>query len=117
MHELSAAKNIIELVLNELKDKKVNQAKKVKIISLELGGFTGYRSDSVLFYFDEIKKNYALLSDSNLVIKEITTRVKCNDCSRVSEITDPILIYCNQCNSGNVEIIQGKDIILKSIDI
>jgi hydrogenase nickel incorporation protein HypA/HybF len=113
MHELSATNHLIELISNECQ---INKIKSPKKIIVELGMLTTYKKDPILFYFDLIKKDIKLLKNSKLVIKEVKGKILCNKCKKESVINEAIMIFCQKCNSGDVEIINGKDLILKEID-
>ncbi len=112
MHELSITKRIIEVILEEVQNKKCES---VKMVSLELGNLTTYSKNSILFYFDLLKKNFPIIKRSQIKIKEVKGKILCNNCGRTSFIKDPYLIFCNFCNSSDIAILQGKEFKIKRI--
>jgi hydrogenase nickel incorporation protein HypA/HybF len=112
MHEFLAAKNLIELTENECSQHKIQRPKK---IIAELGSLQSYKKDPILFYFDILKKESSVLQNCKLELEEITAKMKCNSCKKISEVTQPYLLFCGYCNSNDIEIICGKDFKLKKI--
>jgi hydrogenase nickel incorporation protein HypA/HybF len=112
MHELAITKNIVDMVLNECRKRKVKNVEKVVI---ELGDLTSFKKEPIKFYFDILKKKNPLIKSSYLNFIEKKGKIKCKDCSRISLITDQTIILCPVCGSGNIRITQGKDIKIKEI--
>jgi hydrogenase nickel incorporation protein HypA/HybF len=112
MHELAITTTLVRMIQEECKKKKVVNPKKIE---LELGRFTNYKKEPIEFYYDLLKKEIPLLEKSELIIREIKGKVRCNECKKESTIDDPLFTFCIHCNSGNVDIIYGKDILLKEI--
>jgi hydrogenase nickel incorporation protein HypA/HybF len=107
MHELAITKTLIDMILRE--------SKRPKKVIVELGMLTSYKKEPIEFYFDILKKEYPALKSTELIIVPVPGRLKCNDCKKTSEITEPYLIFCDKCSSGNIELVNGKDLILKEI--
>lgn len=112
MHELAVTKNIIKIIKEESKKRKLRKATKA---ALSVGTLTTYRKEPILFFFDNLKKDEPLLQDTELEITEIKAQVRCNDCKRKSTVEEPYMVFCSVCNSNNVEIIKGQDFFLDQI--
>ena len=112
MHELAVTKNIIEMILSESRKNNITP----RLINAELGMLTTYKKDPILFYFDAMKKEHSLLSDSTLIIKEIKGKIRCKDCNKESNVTEQYLLFCPECNSFNITIIEGKDFKIRNIE-
>lgn len=112
MHELTITKNLIDIATSECKKEDISSPKK---IVAELGSLTGYSKDSILFYYDLLKKDSNLLFSTELEIKEIDARILCRHCMKESGIKEPYMIFCQVCGSRDVEIISGKDLRIKEI--
>ena len=112
MHELGIINQLIRSITEEAKKNKI---KKIKKVVIELGSLTSYKKEPISFYFDSLKLDHNLIKESVLTIKEINGKVKCNKCKKESDLKDPYLIYCDKCESHDVEIIQGKDFLIKEI--
>lgn len=111
MHELSITNTLIKDILASCNDAE----KKIKKVEMELGALTGFKKDPIQFYFDMQKKEYKTINNTILDIVVVQGMVECMDCRKQTIIVDPILMFCAKCNSGNVKIIAGKDIVLKNI--
>jgi hydrogenase nickel incorporation protein HypA/HybF len=114
MHELAITQNLIALVESECRKQHIFHP--TKIIA-DLGFFTTYSKDSILFYYNILKKEIPLLSKTRLKINTIEGKILCHECKKVSTIHDPHMIFCGQCHSFDVEILKGKEFILKEICI
>ena len=112
MHELAVTQSLINSVIEECKK---NDIKNLKKIVVDLGFFTSYVKDSVLFYFDLLKVNFEILTNVELDINEIKGKIKCKKCGKESIIDDPYFVFCKTCNSPEVEIIQGREFIIKDL--
>ncbi len=111
MHEMAVTKAIAEMIVKESKKNSIKPKKAV----LELGQLTNYKKDSILFFFDIIKKDEPLLNNTVLEINEKQGIVQCNDCKKQSKVEEAIMIFCPECESSNVEIIDGKEFKLIKI--
>jgi hydrogenase nickel incorporation protein HypA/HybF len=113
MHELSITKTLIEMAQKECAQ---NNIAALSRIIVELGELTAYKSEPMLFYFNILKKENPVLRDTGLEIKTIRGRIRCNSCNNDSNIQEAFIMICPLCSSADVEILQGKDLILKQIE-
>ncbi|MFH1448022.1 MAG: hydrogenase maturation nickel metallochaperone HypA [Candidatus Micrarchaeota archaeon] len=113
MHELAVTKSIIRVVVSECRRRNVKTPKKVII---ELGNLTAYKKEPVLFYFDMLKTEERMLSETVLEVNEMPGKIRCNKCKKESGVNEAYLMMCPECESTDVEIIQGKDFIIASIE-
>ena len=65
---------------------------------------------------DEVTINSLIIENSELVIEEIKGVIFCNDCKKESAVVDSCMIFCNLCDSSNINIIKGKDFVIKKIE-
>ena len=112
MHEASVVRNLIEIILEECHKENLEHPNK---ILLELGELTNYKKEAIEFYFDLTKKEYSVLSFVALEIIVIPGEVECLDCKKTSIITEKFMIFCPECNSSNVNVIKGRDFVIKDI--
>ena len=113
MHELSITQNLIDLVADECKKKNINSPKK---IIAQLGSITGYSKESILFYYDLLKKEIPILAGTELDIREISAQISCNSCKEKSVIIEPYMVFCNKCGSRDIDIIRGREFVIKEIE-
>jgi hydrogenase nickel insertion protein HypA len=112
MHEYTITVELIEQVLRVCNQRDIG---KVKEIITELGTFTTFTKESILFYFDAIKKDIPALEDTKLVIHTENARMKCNTCKKINYVEHPYIIACPHCDSNNINIFEGKDFKVKSL--
>ena len=56
------------------------------------------------------------MSESHAYIEEIPVVVKCDDCNAQVAISEPVFT-CQKCNSGNVNLISGRELDIESIEV
>ncbi len=112
MHELSIATNIVEIV-KEYTDKE--KASSVNEITIEVGIVSGIVVHALEFALEEAVKD-TVLQNAKINILEISGKAKCNKCSHIFEINE-IYTQCPKCLDFNSDIIQGKELKVKSIII
>jgi hydrogenase nickel incorporation protein HypA/HybF len=112
MHEHNITNAVVHTIIHECEDHNLKNPKK---ITVELGLLTSYKKDSLLFYFEGIKKDIATLKDAELNIIEIPGKIKCKKCKKESIVEPSPLILCPLCQSANVKVLQGKDVVIKDI--
>jgi hydrogenase nickel incorporation protein HypA/HybF len=119
MHEFSTICQIVDAVVNELKNKNVEN---VSEVWLEVGELTFLGIEQLKFAY-EILTEHNILRDSKLVIKETKALVRCEKCKykgRIKYVNNPAFHFtapkfcCPKCNS-KIEIIAGKECVVRKI--
>ena len=110
MHEMSIIVSLLEEI-DEIVKK--NGATKVESIELETGQLRQVVPEVMQEAF-LVAKEGTICEKAILMIKEIKAKVKCNKCNK--EFSPKINDFlCSNCHEADVKIIQGDDIILKTI--
>jgi len=109
MHEHNITNEVVHQILHECEDRGITKPKQIVV---ELGTLTGYKKESVLFYFDSIKKEEPLLKNAKLHIVEIPGKIFCKICKKEYMIEPLPIQLCPNCNTTNVKVLQGKDIAI-----
>ena len=112
MHELSITRKLVEMIKSECKENNIDNPKKIVV---EVGKLTNYKKQPIKFYFDLLKKEEDLIKNSELILNTIPGKIKCNNSGKKSQVDFEVMIFCPECDSHDVEIIEGKDIKLKEI--
>ncbi len=112
MHELSIATNVLEFAEEFAREHHVT---KIKRIDLEVGQLSGIVIDSLKFAFEFAVKN-TVLEHAEVVITVVPGKSKCLQCETVFDIVDWSTI-CPACHSTDFEILDGKEMQIKSIFI
>jgi hydrogenase nickel incorporation protein HypA/HybF len=119
MHELSMAQGIINAVLDTAKE---NNATEVTEVIIEVGRLAMINPEQLEFILGVLIEN-TIMEDAKITFEEIPVAMDCNDCEFNGEaILDDSdhyapIVKCPECDSLNVEILNGKDIVVKNIVI
>lgn len=114
MHEMSVAMEIVSIVERAARD---NRAKKIVRVTLEVGQISGVEPEALRFAYDAIVKDKALeLGEPELEIIPIGARARCLECAAEFEPEYRIFL-CPKCDEFNVELIAGKELTIKNIEI
>jgi len=112
MHEMSVAINIIEIASAEAAKHNSNIVTGVEV---EIGQLSGIEIDSLKFSFDIAKKNTPL-QKANTKFILISAEAICKDCNN-KFLIDDFIDSCPHCNNYDLEIIKGKELKVRSINI
>ena len=111
MHELSVIENILK---NVQEIAMVNTLKDVTKIYLKIGKLRHLTSEMLTFSFDAVKAG-TIAQNAQLIVDYVEVAAHCNECNNEFEIKNNIFI-CNKCNSCDLHLISGKEVILESIN-
>ena len=113
MHEMGIALQIIEIATASIPA----DAGPVRVekINLKIGKLAAVVPDSLRFCFGVAVKD-TLLDGVQLAIEELPVVAKCNDCQTQWTINGPAF-KCENCDSGSLEIISGRELDIESIEI
>ncbi len=113
MHEMGIALQIIEIATDsipaDLKDVRIEK------VNLKIGKLAAVVPESLRFCFDVAVKETPL-EGATLAIQELPVVARCQDCSAQWTINGPAF-NCENCNSGSLEIISGRELDIESIEI
>lgn len=112
MHELSLAVDLVEQLVEVLEREK---ASKVVEINLVMGAMSGVQRVPFEFVFPIAAENTPV-AGAVLNIEEVPLVLKCSECNMETE-TDDLIMVCPNCNSISVEIVQGKEFLVKSMEV
>jgi hydrogenase nickel incorporation protein HypA/HybF len=116
MHELDITRYLVK-ELKKIID--INQKNDKINVYIEVGKLSTYSIMPIKFYFKNLLKedDYFNNKKIKLIIKEKKGIIYCNDCKNKIKIDKISDLYCNKCYSQNTNIIEGKDIIIKKIEL
>lgn len=105
MHELSLAKDILEIIRQNVSKEDLSSVKKVVI---RAGQFSGVVFDSLKFSFQAMTSQTEL-EGAELEVIEIPFQLKCNSCCEITS-NEFGMSVCSDCGSGDTEIISGTEL-------
>lgn len=110
MHELSLCKSILDLIDQQVSEKK---CARVQQIIIELGQLVAVEKKALVFSFDVIKVGtVAALAELHII--EIPGEALCNSCQKKV----PLRQYyeaCEICGGHSLTVTQGEEFRLKSM--
>jgi len=110
MHEFSIAQSMLNLVEDQVGEKRVLFSATVTI-----GPLAGISIESLRFCFTEIAKQMGFGSP-RLIINDVPARALCLDCSRQYAMKDMFEI-CPKCHSLHRSILSGEEFTLDSVEL
>jgi hydrogenase nickel incorporation protein HypA/HybF len=112
MHELSIVLSIVEIAETHTKAAK---ASRVDRIDLEIGELAGVAFEALDFAW-EVGVNHTVLQGAARHIHRIEGKARCMDCSHIFPIRE-LFEPCPACGRFLNEIIQGKALRVKSLEV
>ena len=110
MHEFSIAMNIVDIATDYATRE---QAKEVCEIEIEVGIFSGVVIDALEFAMESAVKG-TILENATCKIIVVEGKARCNKCMNEYE-TDELLSPCPKCKTTAPNIIQGRELRVKSL--
>jgi hydrogenase nickel incorporation protein HypA/HybF len=111
MHEISIAGDLSEIVLEVAGNEKLTKVTKVNIC---FGQLIQIVPDLFISAFGEIVK-YTVAKDAEVEIEIIKIKLACKKCKH-EFLPVKNKFVCNRCGSGDIDIIKGKELFIKSIE-
>jgi len=112
MHELAVTQSILNIALENAQ--KVD-AKQITGINLLVGQMASLLDDSIQFYWDILSEG-TIAVGAKLNITRIPTEMRCFDCGQIFS-PSPETFDCPACKSIRVQVIQGDEMRVDSIDV
>lgn len=113
MHELTITEQIAEIAIRHGEK---NAAEKITDLYLVIGELSTVIDDSVQFYWDLITED-TICAGAKLHFQRIPAIFRCLDCGKEYQMVDGELAPCPSCQSNKMEILEGKEFHLDSINI
>ncbi len=113
MHELSIVEALIDQVGEELS--RAGQRGRVLRLELHIGRLSGVHPEAVRFAFGLLRSG-TVVENAELAIEESKAVCQCHACNARSEIDD-LVFECPRCDSPEITIEGGRDMVLQSIEI
>lgn len=112
MHEISAARNLVELIEREIPR---NDLSSVRTVNIRIGDLAGLVPGSLEFCFGVIIEGTPLAA-SHLSIEPTPFTIYCENCGRTSENSEGILV-CPLCSNPASSIVAGNELQLLSVEV
>ena len=112
MHELPVTESILEIALKHAESA---GASRITDIYLVIGALSSIIDDSIQFYWDMLCQG-TLAEGANLHFERLELVMQCTSCQH--QFTPEAMEYvCPQCGGTGLEIIQGNEFYMDSIQV
>ncbi len=112
MHEIRIAEDLKKIILDVSSQ---NNLKKVNCVNVQFGELVHIVPEIFRIAFEESSKS-SVFGGALLDIEILPVKLKCEVCQHEFFIKKSGVYACSNCNSNNIEITQGKEILIKSIE-
>ena len=112
MHELSIALSIIEGIEEEMQQ---NGYQTIEAVHLRIGVLAGVDQQALRFAF-ELASEGTELQGVRLVIESVRLLVSCPVCN-ATHTPDPQHILCPRCLTPEQEILEGKELEVRALEL
>lgn len=123
MHEAALAQSILTTILEAASR---NEAREVLRVEMEVGEICLVNIEQLTFLVGMFARE-TIAKDMEFLVKKVETKIRCKECSYFGGIEykeiDPEWHYrvpvfsCTRCKSNSTEIVQGKELMIRSIDV
>jgi hydrogenase nickel incorporation protein HypA/HybF len=111
MHELRIAEDLSAIVLEAAGNEKLSVISKVNI---SFGQLIQIVPEMFEFAFREAVRN-SVAEAAVVDIEIVPVKMRCRNCGSSFQVKENVFA-CNICNSAELDIIQGKELFIKSIE-
>jgi hydrogenase nickel incorporation protein HypA/HybF len=114
MHEFAICQGIVKAALDEMS--KVKPAPRALLkVRVVIGKLHQIVSESLLLAYEVLIRDTPA-AGSQLEIEHVPITAQCKSCGWKGEIQQPYFM-CGACNSGEIELITGKELYLANLEI
>jgi hydrogenase nickel insertion protein HypA len=116
MHESSLAINMIDFAQEQCLS---NGGVSVESITVRLGAASGIKPESLVSSFNALKSD-TVASMAKIIFELIPVSGTCTACKKafeLQEVPDLSVLACPHCNSKEIEIIQGREMEIVSMEL
>ncbi len=112
MHELSLVSSVFEVLEEKARE---HGAVRVTRVVLKIGVMSGAVPDLLESAFETFKKG-TIAETARLEIVVVPVRLRCPECGGEA-VRDDTDFSCAGCGSRRVEIVEGRDLIVETIEL
>lgn len=114
MHEYSIVSALLE---QSCEIATANNAHNVTKIVVGVGKHSGVDGELLANTFEVFRNDYTLCQNAVLEIKKQDIVLLCKECKQESTPKELPYSVCQKCGSNSVEIIQGRELLLLSLEL
>ncbi len=112
MHELAIAQRLLETAQRAV----AQTDAQVAVVQIRLGELAGVSKEELEFGFGVVASGTPF-AGARLEIEEIPVIVYCPHCQKEQTLVEPEPLCCPVCGTPTPQVIQGKEIRLKALEL
>jgi hydrogenase nickel incorporation protein HypA/HybF len=112
VHEYSIVQSLIDLIEENAKN---NDAKKVTKVEVKVGVLSGVEIELLETAFNTFKEG-TICEDSEFIVYKQEVVVRCKECEKESSLQNEEY-SCPHCGSYNLEVLDGEEMYLMSLEL
>ena len=113
MHELSIARNLVELAERAAREA---QAERVVEVRIEVGALSGVAPEALRFSYD-VAVEGTTLEGSRLAIESIPVAIYCETCRAERDLPGIQSFRCPVCDAPSTRVVRGKELEVASLEV
>jgi len=111
MHEIAMVEDVFRIIFRVAEENQISRIDRVNIV---IGEYLQVKPSLFEFAFESAKEG-TIASGASLNLVTRPVKLKCKACNELFCLND-LKYSCPLCGSGELEIIDGKDMYVKSIE-
>jgi hydrogenase nickel incorporation protein HypA/HybF len=111
MHEFSIVENLVTIMEQTAKEQHL---KKITGVYLLVGKLRQIVPETMQMAFEAATRG-TLAESASLFMETVPIVLRCNTCKNEQSVEENVFI-CQQCHSGDVEVISGEELLLKKLE-
>jgi len=112
VHEMALMGGVFEVITSTLAQYEV---KKVNLVKLKIGKLTNAEPEALQMAFEAYAKG-TICEGAQLQIELVPVKARCKSCQAEFDV-DELAFVCPVCEGLGVEIIQGEELLLESLEV
>lgn len=113
MHEMGIAMEVLRIAEEAVPAEMAGV--RIQRIHLKVGQLSAVVPDSLRFCFEVAAKD-TIADGAELAIEEVKVNARCKDCMHEWSVDEPVFV-CPACDSGNIDLLSGRELNIESIEI
>ena len=111
MHEMSIAQSMLDIILQESLNHKVNR---VLSVALKVGELSAVEAESLRFCFELVSQG-TVVEGARLDIERVEVTCRCRDCGADFAVEE-LVFCCPLCGGAGVEMLSGRELRVDSFE-
>lgn len=113
MHEFTIAQAIAQQLAEVIAQQRLER---VVAVRLQIGVLCGIVPECLDVCLQALFEHDRVLENAQVEIELVPVKITCDQCGVTSELEE-LLFFCPVCGSKHVELINGKELMLNSIEV